>query len=272
MTQLGNKHNLFSLGKIPTTVNANIKSQWLDYDSADRYKTHGNKDFAPDSVSYDFNSLGYRCDEFSAKNTGQTIFIGCSVTMGEAVPVNSCWAHLVHTYLQAKDTSQDTYINLAYPGSSWDYVARTLLQVIPILRPKRVMAYMPALTRREIFHLDSFDTDVRPFHWLVGDRNSPDMAEGLNKVATYDGYVMYRTLSNKCLIESMCQAYGVELYWTCWDRVGVKILPEVFSYGTWFNFKYDRGFHYHPPGRDGDHPGLEAHREIADEFIAHLKE
>jgi hypothetical protein len=255
---------------LPKTTFQNVTQQWSLFDNEENYLKHGNKSIPPESVSYKFNSLGYRCDEFNASNTGQTLFIGCSITMGEGMQYDSTWAYMLHRVIQRTDLSQNTFINMAAAGASWDYIARTLLQSVPILKPKRVLAYLPTISRRELLALDSNEY-ARPFNWVPSEKTTHPAFKACETLAITDEYTKYRYMMNLRTIEMVCRAYNVELIWACWDpnsaRLPAGCQPE---YGKRIMVPFPGGHGEGGFARDGSHPGFAAHRVIRDTFLAAL--
>ena len=70
--------------------------RWLHTDSEENYHLRGNKQFSVESVSYEFNNLGYRGPVFDcgSREVG-VMFLGDSNTLGLGMPWEKLWSSLV---------------------------------------------------------------------------------------------------------------------------------------------------------------------------------
>lgn len=96
-----------------------------------------------DSVSYAYNSEGFRADEFVDGDDG-ILFLGCSHTEGTGIPYEKTWAYNVAKRLGLKNW------NLAQCGSSNDGAFRLASYWIPRLKPKRVFMLSTHASRTEL--------------------------------------------------------------------------------------------------------------------------
>ena len=92
--------------------------QWLHSDSEANYVERGNKDFSPESISYEFNSFGYRSDEFDETGSAPALmFIGCSNTLGIGIPWDALWTTLVTKHFTKAWGIPVRQYNLAWSGT-----------------------------------------------------------------------------------------------------------------------------------------------------------
>ena len=72
--------------------------QWFSSDSKENYKLLNFKklNYTQDEITYELNSLGYRCDEFSNASEFPITFMGCSFTEGIGLPFDEVWAYHLH--------------------------------------------------------------------------------------------------------------------------------------------------------------------------------
>lgn len=254
---------MFAVNQLPSAPYANTTTAWTAYDSEENFKRRGNKKYGP--IQYAYNSLGFRCDEFNLNSSNQTIFIGCSMTFGEGLNLQDTWAKKVFDKIACSDKTQTTFINLSIPGASWDYISRVTLQTVPLLTPKRVILYLPDMTRREAILPDEFD-HVTPYHWVIGAGRDHPYCAGLEITGVEWGYYAYRAIMNLRVIENICKCHNVELIIMCWDRKVRKLLTEFnIFYGRYIDLpalprgEDNKEFY----ARDGSHPGIEANAAIA---------
>lgn len=129
-------HGMDSLANyINNSKNKNLK----------HHKTYGPKDF-----DYVYNALGYRTEEIGKKEF-DVLYLGCSFTEGQGLPIAHRWTNQFETLLGTPVTSY----NFARGGLSGDGIVRKaygLLQHYD-LKPKIIITLFPAIFRTE-FYLD----------------------------------------------------------------------------------------------------------------------
>ena len=97
-----------------------------------------------DNISYKFNADGFRSEEFTYEPNDSVLFLGCSLTMGVGLDLESTW-----TYKVASSLGLRRY-NLGVGGGSPDMCFRLAYHWIPLLRPKYVVMLTPNSVRMEI--------------------------------------------------------------------------------------------------------------------------
>lgn len=143
------------LGKSPHFEFANSTTSWFSIDSEeffnsnmenpDRIQKMQNLGWKSDSITYTFNSHGFRSDSFDGDGA---LFLGCSFTFGTGMIWERTWA-----YLTAKELNLKCW-NLGVNGGSNDTAFRLATYWIPELKPKYVF-YLPTQPHRvEIFTPD----------------------------------------------------------------------------------------------------------------------
>lgn len=126
------------------------------------------------NISYQYNSHGFRCDEFDDRPCG--LALGCSHTHGVGLPVDCTWSHLL-TQLTG------THVwNLGSGGAAIDTVFRIFDCYVTRLLPKFVCVLVPPLERFEyknfengfpiISVYDHHGQDKFAKEWLCQDHNS----------------------------------------------------------------------------------------------------
>jgi hypothetical protein len=131
----------------------NTTRNWCDTDSYEQYQNNlqkpKNKEllqkygYTETSISYKFNSHGFRCAEFSS--TPGFISLGCSHTGGVGLSEQQIWPSLV------AQTTGLTNWNLGVAGTSMDTCLRLLNHYVDLLKPKFVMLLCPDPARLEFF-------------------------------------------------------------------------------------------------------------------------
>lgn len=103
--------------------------------------------------SPDYNSLGYNCQEFDApRGDINLMFLGCSWT--EDYPSYCSFSKHVCDHFEADHGVRAGNWNLGLGGSGMDFIARTVLCSIDVIKPDMVFLVIPGVDRREFFAQD----------------------------------------------------------------------------------------------------------------------
>ena len=131
----------------------------------------------PEAITYQFNSEGFRCEEFDSSPC--LVALGCSFTLGNALPVDSVWPSLLGKELGLK------VVNLGYGGQSADYCFRMAEYWLPKLNVQLCVMLHPPITRLELLFdngeagtilpknaSDNYnDQDWYTAHWFINEEN-----------------------------------------------------------------------------------------------------
>lgn len=120
-----------------------------DSDTKENYERNTSTHWAEHSLSYKYNSHGFRSREFEL-NTDKPILLtfGCSHTVGVGIPVEDNWPE----QLGKKYFPNHLVYNAGLGGASADTVARLAVNLIPIIKPDIVAILWPSLYRFETYH------------------------------------------------------------------------------------------------------------------------
>jgi hypothetical protein len=159
---------------------ANRSFNWLAMDNRKLYKQNlishyddlKKNNWIDTTFSYKFNSLGFRCNEFTQDSS--IMFLGCSFTIGIGLPVESIWPELVSKNLKMNCA------NLGIGGSSCDTAFRLCHGYIDKIKPKLVVFMIPPSARFEnvndnqITNVIISDPQYSSFYknWAIDDNNS----------------------------------------------------------------------------------------------------
>ena len=180
---LGNDSFLLFQDNLKTSMDQLIKYDWIDK-----------------KVIYKFNSHGFRCDEFSHDDS--VMFLGCSNTLGMALPLEDTWAYQVAKNLNLKS------VNLGIPGTGPDTAFRLANHYIPQIKPK-IVVYLETPPGRFCLvsskkHIYDFSVTESEFltdnmfkeyyeHWLSNEEN-----------------IILNSLKHKLAIQSLCHDHGIK--------------------------------------------------------------
>jgi hypothetical protein len=135
------------------TMYANQTLKWLPTDTEENYKKLiQDPDHLryfqelgwdkPDAITYQFNSHGFRADEFDSGPC--LVALGCSHTIGIGLPDSVTWPRQLATRLNLKCA------NLAWGGYSADSCYRLAEYWVPRLRPDYVCMLVPPRLRIDL--------------------------------------------------------------------------------------------------------------------------
>lgn len=165
---------------------ANQTIEWFQTDSEERYQKNLSERenelrkffWVNRPFTYQFNSAGFRSDEFDADAPG-IVFLGCSHTVGVGLPVETTFSNIIATELNLK------CYNLGVAGAANDTAFRLADYYIPSLNIKTVVFLSSERTRFELFtdneeryiltpSNNTLKDSIRGFyrHWLSNDINS----------------------------------------------------------------------------------------------------
>jgi hypothetical protein len=145
------------------------KEEWYQFNISNNYQKLQDYNWINANITYQFNSLGFRSEEFIEKGI---MFLGCSHTCGIGLPMNNIWTSIVAKELQLPQC------NFGQGGTSSDTAFRMCLGYIEKIKPKIVIYCEPPGTRFEIVNDDkifsvTIDNDsLKVFNtWSKDDNN-----------------------------------------------------------------------------------------------------
>jgi hypothetical protein len=169
---------------------------------------------------YDFNSLGFRGEEYNS-NAKRTIFIsGCSLTFGIGLNLDETWGAKFkkmyakeHKYCEA----EVNLLNFSQGGASNNYIARTLLSQPVDVKPDLVLVHFTYSGRSEGF-IGQEPLDICP--WLI-EESKDTKSEWAIKT---QGYYLYyspevgflNSLKNMLLLQFYYRAKNINYLFT-WE-------------------------------------------------------
>ncbi len=191
----------------------------------------------PEVISYKFNSNGFREEEFDDRVSG--IALGCSLTSGIGLPLNTVWPSVLSKKLNTK------IWNLGVGGAALDTCYRLLDYWIKRLNVKFVICAVPIKTRFEVFINDNWECVL------------PQNLRGNDWLSMYSkNYITYSENSelnqhkNLLAMQEICNQHQVLFYY---DLMQYQ-LPHA------------------KEARDLMHPGVNSQAWIADKLFENTKE
>lgn len=227
---------------------------WCPSDSEDRFNANMAEPkqrarleefgWTRDNVSYTFNTDGFRSEEFTYEPSDSVLFLGCSLTTGIGVDLESSWAYKVANSLGLRN------YNLGIGAGSADTCFRLAYHWIPRLRPKYVMMLTPAPVRIEMV-LEKHLVNLTPQMLNYMEKHYVEMLQGF-----YNGWLSHpanaelNRLKNVMGVQTICNSIGVPLVEISADNCGIGDARWVSKLG-----------------RDLMHPGREWNEAVAERFL-----
>jgi hypothetical protein len=226
---------------------ANTVHKWCPFDTHELWIYHRNNtekkaaldslNWTEDSITYKFNSHGFRSDEFDGDGI---VFLGCSLTVGIGMDLERTWAHLISTKLNLKNW------NLGQGAGANDTCFRLGDYWIPKLKPKMVCMLSPSKYRIEIVKPHSI---IEPF--LPNSKRS--LKKDLyNDWLSTDANGKLNAKKNIDALAFLCNQLEIPFYYLSAD--------ETMANGG--------GTHDGDYGRDLLHPGYLWNIDIANHFLS----
>lgn len=226
--------------------------KWYTSDSLESYKPDNNL-YGPDDIEYQFNSCGFRCEEF-VESKIRIVFLGCSITEAIGIRSEQGWAYQILEIIRKDIGYEIPYWNLAMGGAGLDAIVRSYYCYYDMLKPHIVFAYLPAY-RREIFVPDS--PGNVPIFTNVLDNILPK-----HEVLIDPRNIQYENEKNLALLDLMLRKHDTKMFWNSW---GQDQYPKDFHQRHGMSILWDR------KGRDKSHPGPDAHHKFAKEMYMQLR-
>lgn len=150
------EENIFPTGPGPT----NQTVYWRAPDSEENFRKKPTAGYTETSITYSYNSHGFRTKEFDRSSTkNRVFFIGCSFTEGIGLRSEDTWASKVESAFPEHDC-----YNLGFGGQSSDYCARVLYNLVTPLYPSIVFILWPPIARFETWHTIGVDDCAQMQH------------------------------------------------------------------------------------------------------------
>jgi hypothetical protein len=195
--------NLWTEGFIPKTHHPKSQTvHWSGPDTLENWRKNPKPEYTETSITYSYNSYGYRTKEFNFKNNMDKILcLGCSHAEGVGLKQEDIWV----SHITANFPNSDVY-NLGVGGASPDYIARVLTNTVSVFNPTHIFIIWPDASRFEtcktVLNLEDDPTLM----------NGPWNLHEHNKCAADETHMYNNLQKNKLIVKLLQDKYQFELY------------------------------------------------------------
>lgn len=215
-----------------------------------------NPSWAGENFSYDFNEFGFR--DSAIGDTVDTCYYGCSITVGIGVPETDRWTNILDSRHGWKSN------NFGIPGVGVEECSYLFAQTSRLVKMDRAVFFLSGPHRHTI--AEYTDTDhieyfrVQP-NFMEGNvsRNNTTNIYNTTKLLYQlpETYAIDRARTAINLIRYIAELKNIQVVFLSWN-------PQVFNL-----LKYPNDFvaiSLDHQARDNQHPGIDYHRRVADQF------
>lgn len=170
------------------------------------------------SVTYKWNHLGFRCDEFKTSHDKKHIlFMGCSETVGVGGNLDEAWAYILYKKL-SEQSDNSGYFNIAVSGSGpMEQIIRYKKYEQEYGKPDEIYMMIPESYRG---YLTSSSHHV---YWGLPIAETSGVY--YNK-GTYQSF-LFNTLSQMAEFEVYCKDNGIKLAWSVIEDSQSKLFEKL---------------------------------------------
>lgn len=164
--------------------------------------------------NYAWNSDGIRSVELSTKP--KVIAIGCSITLGQGLPVENRWSNQLENML--KPHGDYTVGNISYSGAAINKNISSFFGLINQYKylPEYVICHFAGFER--FYFVDGMGTTMRDWYSNYSKKTASEKAPWNYEAILPFEWVYYNNLDHIKMLESFCDATGIKLIWSTWSN------------------------------------------------------
>lgn len=221
-------------------------SIWSALDSESRYnsKISTNKKlitFRPGDVNYQFNSHGFRCNDFDNTDKVKILYSGCSHTEGVGTPLELTWPSQLNKLISNETQQKVNYYNVAGAGASSNSAIRMVYVTVRsgIFVPDMVMMLLPSPLQVE-FIKEYQSGCLQPYNFSsIFEQKSTgfglvdDHSHALNYSTAIQ--MLYNTLKDLIFLADYLKEKGIPCFFDTWYPGKFRLLKNSDEAITYFD-------------------------------------
>lgn len=200
-----------------------------------------------DKCTYTYNEDGYRGD--SVTESIDLLAVGCSHTEGIGVNDYETWPFYTANLLGLK------HINAGFTGRSNDYIARTVLELVPKYNPKIVSVMYTYPVRREYW--TKFGPQPYAGQQWGYFEDYPEKWNAFSELVNLEDN-KNNFIKNHSIVRMVCKLAGCKLIWN-----GTFLNLDLFD-----DMRFDGEYSI----EEGKHATAEQNKNYAQRLVAYMKE
>jgi len=228
---------------------------------------------------HSLNVHGFRSPDFI--NNPDYIFSGCSITLGNGLPIEKIWPEIVIKELKS------SYVNISFSGDSITAQVNKIFKYINEFgNPKNIVALFPDLSRflafnhKDLLSSKAFkgkDLKNTPPHNLYLESISPEENQNrinyfkrplhLEEIVTPEISNLYSSNSIH-ILSQYCKSNGINFVWSTWDRSTEKLIDLMSNPYEYFMPMETDKWHYDLSSLK-DIYSEDCHKEYSDDLFFH---
>ena len=233
---------------------------------------NGKTEFKEEDVIYNVNELGYRTNNpISGMKNAVGVF-GCSFTFGVGVPDENLCTTILERYM-----GQPVY-NFGIPGGGIQKLTKSFTSINSLYKLKTAVFIIPSFYRYEFISSPNKNlidqTDFIP-NYKPTDKRGIENFDSI--YSAFDNVTFLNELSKHLnLIKMSAKLNGTDVYFTTWCRDTINLIDkykvEKFQTQVFFTESFEQimGKKVTDFARDGLHPGVRTHMEVANSMYSFI--
>lgn len=175
------------------------------------------------TVSYEYNSEYFRCDEFTNNHSGlHILFAGCSETEGQGGQIDDSWGKILFDSIKQSRKVSGFY-NLGKSGYGWQKViSQVRIYIKRYGKPDNLFVLLPNIGRSIEWSEENRDWYAKQAYPRFESRNNLDDPKNIYVTEQSPGeykknFIDFVTTWR--LFEDFCETADIKLVWGTWEPI-----------------------------------------------------
>lgn len=213
-------------------------------------------------VCYTTNEHGFRHKVDYSKKI--ILFCGCSMTFGTGLAEEDTYPHLITSYMG----NDYDYINISMPSTGPDVQMLNLSWALNNFNVEKIFWYMSDPHRQVVSIIENainlYIPNNHHYEWFNHGIGKKFMEVNLELENTW----LLKTYWNLYSLFSLIKHKNIETYVSCWDLI---LDTQLENLRKEFKFKSLGNINSIDLARDNAHPGVNSHRQFAENILKRIQ-
>lgn len=191
-----------------------------------------NIDFIDDkTVSYKYNSQGFRCDDFTNASESTVVFAGCSEGEGIGGNINDTWPKIIYDNLNI-DNQLGGFFNLSCDNFGYHKIINNCIYYINNYgKPGSIVILFPDMSRSYIWNSESNEYVQ---DWINTKKKMS--LEEKNRIMQH----LINFTQTILLFEEYCNSNNIKLYWSTLCDHDLELFKSLNVFKNFVNMDYEK--------------------------------